>query len=327
MDTNAIRAQSEAAYNQWCVQWREHAKINSQYEMKPLSDLENTGVGKAILCVANGYSFEENIETIKKYQHNVDILACDKTMGNLIDHGIIPKYVMVCDANVNYEKYMKPWKDKLQDTILLSNVCGSVDWPANGNWKEKYFFINQDILESEKEFSAISGCKNFIVAGTNVSNAMVVMLTQCDNSRPANFFGYDKILLIGYDYSWRFGKKYYSFDENGGNKANYMRHQYIKTASGEFAYTSNNLAFSAQWFETYVKTFNLPVIQCTPHSVLTLKTGDLAEQMQYKYKPEDAENYRKTLASLKQVESIRHILTQQLNTIKKDHFRSFLSSV
>lgn len=181
MNDKMIRAQSEAAYKQWAPQWRKHTKENSIFEMKSIHELENHGVGRAVLCVANGYSFEENIETIKKYQHNVDIFACDKTMGHLLDNGITPKFVMMCDANVDYEKYMAPYKDKLQDIILIANICGNPEWTKNGNWKDKYFFINKDILGSEKEFSEMSGCTNFIPAGTNVSNAMVVMLTQSDN--------------------------------------------------------------------------------------------------------------------------------------------------
>lgn len=125
MNDKMIRAQSEAAYKQWAPQWRKHTKENSIFEMKSIHELENHGVGRAVLCVANGYSFEENIETIKKYQHNVDIFACDKTMGHLLDNGITPKFVMMCDANVDYEKYMAPYKDKLQDIILIANICGT----------------------------------------------------------------------------------------------------------------------------------------------------------------------------------------------------------
>jgi hypothetical protein len=328
MNEQMIREQSKAAYAQWAPQWRDHAAQNAVFFMKSLEDLQNTGVGKAVLCVANGYSFEENIETIKKHQHNVDIMACDKTLGHLIDNGIKPKYLIMCDANVDYERYMAKWKDQLQDTILLANVCGNPLWAKNGNWKDKYFFINKDILQSELEFSQISGCKNFIPAGTNVSNAMVVMLTQSDNGGRQNFFGYDKILLIGYDYSWRHGGKYYSFNKDGDNKASYMRHIYTNTTDGDFAYTSGNLHFSAQWFLTYVKAFNLPVVQCSGKSILHgLKVSNLDEQMTYRFKPEDSTKVKSALVErtrllkeLKKQESI-------IQTISQAHWQSFLCSV
>lgn len=327
MNDKMIRAQSEAAYKQWAPQWRKQAKDNSIHEMKSIHELENSGLGKAVLCVANGFSFEENIETIKRNQHNIDIFACDKTMGNLLDNGITPKFVMMCDANVDYEKYMKPWADKLQDITLIANVCGNPEWTTNGNWKDKYFFINKDILESEKEFSKISGCNNFIPAGTNVSNAMVVMLTQSDNHGRTNFFNYDKILLIGYDYSWRYGCKYYAFNDSGDGKHQYMRHMYLQTSDGDFAYTSGNLAFSAQWFEKYIRTFNLPVVQCTKKSILSLKIGNLEEQMQYRFKSEDAEKMIIAVNKIRFIEKAKIELQKLISDIEKEHFNSFLASV
>jgi hypothetical protein len=44
LDDNAIRKQSEAAYGQWCVQWREHAKIHAAMPQKSWEDFENIGV-------------------------------------------------------------------------------------------------------------------------------------------------------------------------------------------------------------------------------------------------------------------------------------------
>ncbi len=327
MNESMIRAQSTAAYKQWAPQWRDQAKAHAKYPMKSMLELENTGVGKAVLCVANGYSFEENLTTIQKHQGNVDILACDKTMGSLLDNGVIPKYVMVCDANVDFERYCEKWKEQLSDTVLLVNVCGNPKWAAE-KWKDVYFFINKDILGSEKEFAEISGCQNFIPAGTNVSNAMVVMLTQSDNSGRRNFFGYDKILLIGYDYSWRFGEKYYSFNKNGDDKDKYMRHMYTNTTDGSFAYTSGNLAFSAQWFETYVRSFNLPVINCTTKSILmNIKNTDLESQITYRFKTENSSILKETLLKLKQINNFKKQLETQIQGIQKEHWNSFMCSV
>lgn len=328
MNTEVIKAQSKAAYGQWAPQWREQAKAHAGFPMKNLLELENTGIGKAVLCVANGYTFEENISTILKYKDNVDILCCDKTLGHLLDHGIKPTYVVICDANVNYEKYMAKWKDQLSDTIALVNVCANPEWAKNGNWKDIYFFVNKDVIDSHLEFSELSGCKNFIPAGTNVSNAMVIMLTQSDNEGRKNFFGYDKILCIGYDYSWRFGGKYYAFDEDGGLKANYMRHIYLQTVDGDFAYTSGNLAFSAQWFEKYVTTFNLPIVICSKKTILFgLKNGNLEEQMQYRYKPEESVIVRACVSEYKDLLKRKKELEKHLTAIERDHWSHFLATV
>jgi hypothetical protein len=151
LTTEDITQQSLRAINQWGTLWRTHAKEHSKYEMRSLEELENVGIGKAVVCVANGYSLELEIETLKKYQGNVDILCCDKTLGHLLDNGITPTYCIVCDAKVSYEKYLEPWKDKLQNTILFQNVCGNPEWTNQGNWKDRYFFVNKDVLGSEKD--------------------------------------------------------------------------------------------------------------------------------------------------------------------------------
>ncbi len=328
MNEAQIRSQSKAALKQWGEQWKAQAKEHSVYNMKSLEDFEFSGVGKAVLCVANGFTFEENIEVIKAHKDQIDIFACDKTMGHLLDNGIVPKFVMMCDANVDYEKYMAKWKDQLKDTILIANACGNPLWAKNGNWKDKYFFLNKDILESEKIFAEISGCPNFIPAGTNVSNAMVIMLTQSDNSGRRNFFGYDKILCIGYDYSWRNGKSYYSFDETGGGKHNYMRHIYMTTTDGDFCYTSGNLQFSAEWFETYVKSFNLPVVICSGKSILhKLKISSLPEQISYEYKSKDSGKIQRAVKRHREL--LKQINSEELTikTIQGDHWNSFVCSV
>lgn len=329
MNADDIRRQSESAYGQWKEKWREHAAVAKQYApFHDLKDFTNHGVGRAALMVANGASFEDQIETIKKYKDNVDVFCCDKTLGHLIDNGIYPDYCFVCDAVVDYEKYMKPWEDKLQNTILFTNVCGNPEWFQNGTWNKKYFFVNQDVLKSEVEFSRISGCTNVIPAATNVSNAMVVFITQCTNEGRNNFFGYDKIILIGYDYSWESNGKYYAFDENGNGKHNYMRHIFCYNMRGKPAFTSGNLHFSSKWLQKYVVGFKLPVVQCSESTLLTLKwMGKLKEQITYRFKPQDKkyvhEHMKDRNFHLNKVSEIDSHLVK----IGREHQRSFYSSV
>jgi hypothetical protein len=312
MNHDQIVRQSRQAYNQWCVQWRENAVINSKYSMKSFEIFRNSGIGKSILLCANGYSLEENMEIIKANHKNVDIMACDKSLGHLISNGVRPKFVMVCDANVSYEKYLKPYEDQLSDTILIMNVCGNPLWAANGNWRDKYFYVNKDVLQNEIEFIKLSGCKNVITAGTNVSNMMVVVLNQSDNEVKQNLFAYDKVLLIGYDYSWRLDGKYYAYDEDGGGKKYYMRHIYGISESGKMIFSSNNLSSSASWLQLYVKAYKINAVQCCRHALHNFgKFGDLEQQMKYRHKPSDSV---KVNALIKE----RHSIEQKLNKIQND---------
>ena len=323
-----IQKQSERAYGQWAPQWRTHAKFHSKYKMKSMSDLENTGIGKAALCVGNGYSLEVEINNIKKYQDQVDIVCCDKSLKHLIANGIKPKYCLVADANVSYEKYLAPVKDQLQDTILIANVCSNPEWTEKGNWKDKYFFCVMDVLQTEKEWKALSGCPNVMAAGTNVSNSLVIFLTQCDNTGRKNFFAYDKILLIGFDYSWKPQLSYYAFDRSGDGKSNYMRHSYLTDLGRENCVTSNNLIFSAKWLEHYIHAFKLPVVQCTKHTIFaTQRMGVLSEQMQYSFRKEDSERIINLVSLRKMLHEKKQALEAQIQAIAKDHYYAFIASV
>lgn len=328
LTTEQIKSQSRTAIRQWGPQWREHSKYLSKYEMKSLKDFEGIGIGRPVLLIANGASFEREIETIKKYQGNVDIMVCDKALGSCLDNGIIPTYVIVCDANVSFERYMEKWKDQLSNTILFSNVCANPKWADYGNWKDRYFFVNKDSIQSEEEFSVLSGCKNFIAAGTNVSNCMVIFMTQCDNEKRINFFGYDKILLIGFDYSWEFDGNYYAFDHTGNGKRYYMRHIYGINIAGRPCYTSNNLVFSAEWLKQYITAFRLPVIQCSKHTLFPATyQGDLAEQMQYRYKAEDAGRYLDLKNKKDELSKRLARIEEEAKSMMKDHFFSLIRTV
>lgn len=326
-----IIRQSTSALNQWGNQWGEqalhHKTHHEKFVLQDLKDFENSGIGSACLLVANGYSYEKNIETIKKHQDNVDIFACDKTLGTLIDNGITPDYCIVCDANVSYEKYLEPWKDKLQNTVVFQNICANPKWVDNGNWKNKYFFVNQDVLKSEKKWMEISGCKNSIPAGTNVSNAMIVFVTQSNNDGRRNFFGYDKILLIGFDYSWTAQGKYYAFNKEANGKNNYMRHVYGKNMNGDLCFTSNNLSFSSQWGQTYINTFKLPVIQCSRDTIFRGKSiGVLEEQMSYNYKKEDSTKVREIVSKRQKLMETLKSIDLELRSIGTDHFMKMMQT-
>jgi len=320
-----IKKQSESAYNQWCNQWRDHANKHSAYEMKSLNDFENIGIGRSCILVANGASLEKDIDALK--EAHSDIMCCDKTLGTLLDHGIKPNYCFVADANVDYKKYLEPWRKQLGGTILFMNVCGNPRWTQE-SWADRYFLVNEDILKSEKEFSKISGCNNLIPAGTNVSNAMLVLLSRSDNTARKNFFGYDKYILTGYDYCWHPGGNYYAFSESGEGKHNYMRHAYGVDSEGQLCYSSNNLIFSAKWLEQYVSTFKLPVVQCSRGTLVPLtKQGVLKDHMKYNYKSEDKKIVKELQVDLAKLTDMTNQLQNKMKQISKDHFYSFLGSL
>ena len=327
LTSDQIKQQSKNAYKQWAELWRKNAEAHSKREMRDMSDFENVGIGRACVAVGNCYSLELEIETLKKHASNVDIICCDKTLGHLLDNGIKPTYCLVADAVVNADTYLKPWKDKLQDTIFFGNVCCNPVWAEIGNWKERYFFAVEDILGSEKEFMGISKCPNKIPAGTNVGNSLVVLLTRSDNGQRRNFFGYDKILLVGFDFSWRSDGKYYAFDDDAKGKGNYMRHIYARQINGQLCYTSNNLAFSAAWLQQYISAFRLPVILCSKDSVLAIKNvAALDEQMRYSFREDDSARARKMMAERRALIEKKRALEIELRSIGDAHWLQYIAT-
>lgn len=327
MTKDDIYRQSKAAYTQWKDVWSKHCVAHAGLTQKSFEDFRNTGIGKAAVLVANGYSFEENLETIKKYKDNVDIICCDKTLGHLLDNGIEPYICIVCDANVNYEKYMKPWEDKLQNTYLFNNVCGNPEWTKNGNWKDKYLYVNKDVLNSEKEFIALSGCKNVVTAGTNVSNMMVVLMVQADNEIKQNLFSYDRLILVGYDFSWKIDGKYYAFDKEANGKYYYMRHIYGLSLQGNLLYSSNNLSSSSSWLKIYVDAFKVPVAQCSRDSIQPLgQICELEKCIQYRHKTSDSVKVRSILEEKNKIELELKKLNNELNKTAREHYFSELAS-
>lgn len=320
ISNNEVFEQSKEAYNQWCDLWRKHAVRNSRNEMKPLSDFLAVGVGKACLCIANGHTFEEHIETIKKNQDYCDIFVVDKALKHCIDNDITPTYCLVADANVSYEKYLKPVKDKLENTYLFSNAHANPEWNEHGNWKGIYFFVDQDALGTEKEFSALTNCHNIIPAGTNVSNEIIVLLNQSNNKSLNNYFGYDKLLLIGYDYSW-YQDKYYAFDHLGGGKNNYQRNVFCYNLNSDFVYSSANLLFSARWLQQYIQIFKVNAVQCSKKSILNLnlQSEDLGAQMRYNFKADHAPKVQSMLKLNRELSERLKKLRDDIKSITHEH--------
>lgn len=320
MNKDEIIKQSKNVYKQWSKLWAKNATAHKDFPKKSFEDFRNSGIGRAALLVASGFSFEENLETIKKYAHNVDIICCDKTLGHLIDNGIYPKICITCDSNISYEKYLKPWEDKLSSIILFNNVCGNPEW-SKAKWKSTYLYVNKDVMGYEKEFIELSGCKNIVTAGTNVSNMMVVLLYQADNEVKQNLFCYDKLILIGFDYSWKQDGKYYAFDESGGGKFNYMRHVYGLSLEGNLIYSSNNLSGSGSWLNLYVKAFKVPVVQCGKDSLYNFgRIGDLETNLKYRHRPSDRERVRHLLNKKLTIEQELKKMNNELVAINRDHW-------
>ncbi len=274
-----VRRQSEGVFRQFGKQWQDNARVNAALPRDLSEHMRNIGLGRVAVLVAAGASLEDHIETLKKYRDRFDLYACDKAFGILAEHGIIADAVHIADANIPF-KWIESYLDKTENVRLISTAYANPEWTKA--WRgPRTFYVNADSIDSQRIFAPIMGAgTRMIAASSNISNAMVVFLTGCIDSVQENFAGYERMLLVGYDYSWRADGNYYAFN-NPSPKRNYMTHMSMLDINGDAVRSSENLLFSAKWLWSYLQAYSfLPVINCSGRGVLDIgRRGALAEEL------------------------------------------------
>lgn len=275
-----VKEQSTAVFGQFGESlWIPNAKVNSALPRRPSEELKACGVGKTLLFAVMGESTEANVELIKKNRAQYDLAVCDKLFGYFIDRGIKPDFVMISDASIPF-RWLERHVGATEGVKLIATPYANTAWTKA--WRgDKYFYVNMDAIQTEKHFIPMFPDSRVIPAASNVSNAMVVFFTGSTNQGAANWAGYERYLLMGYDYSWRPHEstkkwnpeavtgKYYAF-EDPSPKRFYMNHRTMLDIKGNIVHTSENLFFSAKWLYSYVTSFNLPVINCSGRGIMGL---------------------------------------------------------
>jgi len=293
-----VKKQSHTVFKQFGEsKWIPFANDNvNLVNQRSTEELRNCGLGKVLVSVAMGASLEDQIETLKKFRNRCDILCCDKAFGVLLDHGITPDFVMLCDCNIEY-RWVAPYIDKTAGIKLIATPYANTEWTKK--WKGPvYFYVNRDAIETEKVFLPIMGPQGIrtIPASSNVSNAQVVFMTGNDEFDQTNFSGYDKILLVGYDYSWTAEGNYYAFS-NPKPKRFYMAQHTLLDINRDIVLTSGNLLFSARWLTQFVNSWRLPIFNCSGRGLLAINKANLEDELST-VNPSATEQIRKSFNDL-----------------------------
>lgn len=285
--TNAeVIAQSKVVYNQFGESvWIPNAKKNVLLPHKDAKELISCGIGKVLVLVGMGSSLEDQVQWIEKYRDRCDVCVCDKGFGPLLDHGVKADYVFLCDANIPF-RYIEPYMDKTDGVNLIATPYANPEWTTP--WKgQRYFFVMRDAIESEQKFWSIFGKIRGVPAGSNVSNGMLTFFCGCDELNDKNWAGYEKYLLIGYDYSWPLKGNYYAW-MNPIQKRHYMTHRTILDMKMDPCFTSENLYFSAKWMVSYLSKFDIPVSNCGGRGLLMIGSQSNLEKELSRLKPKGA---------------------------------------
>lgn len=328
-----VRKQSEAVFSQFGERWMEFSQINSRLpNRRDPEELRNYGIGKFCVLAAMGESLEESIPILKKYRSKFDLITCDKGFPILMEAGIKPDFVQICDTNIPF-KWLEPWVEETKDIKLLATSYANIEWTHK--WKGPiYFYVNKDALDTQRKFLAILGNPQtekhaaiegdiqgnslppvrVIPAGSNVSNAMLIFMMGVDEKTQANWAGYEHYFLTGYDYSWRpSGKgitcktgKYYA-SEDPRPKRFYMSHRTMLDINQDIVHASQNLIFSAKWLYSYVTAYDLPATNCSKRGILDIpRMGDLENILpKLNPSPEATAKINKALKSAMQATILR----------------------
>lgn len=264
-----VEKQSINVFNQFGEsKWIPFAKENNKLPRKDPQEFRNVGIGKFLVAAAMGESLEDHIDIIKKYRDRFDLITCDKGFGTLLDNGIKADYVVLCDCNVPF-RFFENYVNETEGVKLICTPYANIEWTTK--WKgDKYFFVNRDAIRSELKFLDIMKDNIAItVASSNVSNSMVVFMTQSDEFLTQNFAGYEEYILTGYDYSWRPKGNYYAF-KNPIPKRHYMNHRTLHDVNFDIVFTSENLLFSVKWLYTYTTMHKMPIVNCSQRGILDI---------------------------------------------------------
>lgn len=257
LNNQEVLDQSNNAFNQWRELWDSHAAKHAEiHKKKPTShqELLYRGYGKTLLCVAMGPSLEDEIQTILANRNKYDIACVDKAFTYLVDHCIIPDYVFVADAKVDFTAWGKKYIDNTENVTLIASVTSNPEWAEN--WKGPvYYYVNKDNIKTEERYSKISGIREIIPAGSNVGNSIIIFMAQIAS--------YDNYLMIGYDFCWGDDDNYYAF--NHSNKRYAMKHHYMIDNRQRLVTTSGNLWFSCRWLQDFINAYhaNKVIINCS----------------------------------------------------------------
>lgn len=248
--------QSKRAYERWESIWHTNAEHNSKC-VKQLPRIENKEVGKKCVIFAYGPSFKENIEAFveNKLHYEYDVICIDKALKSCLEYGVIPKYCIVSDAQVNFEEYGSIEPHLCRNTSLFASVTANHKWAEHWvkNGGDVYFYVNKDNIRTHHIFSKyIPHTQSYLIpASSNVGNCAYVFATLV--------LGYKEILLAAYDYSYYLTGDYYGnqkkepVDTNLKMKKHNLYNHYTTIGiDNKLVQVSHNMQFSAKWLIDFI---------------------------------------------------------------------------
>lgn len=268
--------QSKRAFDRWCDIWHENAKKNSDIGYTD-SNKPIRGSQDVVIC-AFGPSLIDNIKSIveNKIDEVLDVVCIDKSLKTLLENDVVPNYCVVADAQVDFDKYGNIDPKLCRRIDLFCAVTANYKWAEywKNNGGNVHFYLNKDNIRTHKIFGKyFDGKKKHIIpASSNVGNSAYVFSSLV--------MGYQRILLAGYDYSYKLLGNYYGNNSKPKDtntkhdKHKCMNHNTLFDVKGDIVQASDNMVFSAKWLIGFINQMEKEkisvTINCTGAGILTI---------------------------------------------------------
>lgn len=203
--------------------------------------------GKAAIVVASGPSLNKQFGTLHFFRGSeVVLVCCDSAYKPLIDHEIVPDYVVAVDPKPQNKVFFQGTESRHGQSCLIAS---SVVHPAVLEaWKGPLVLFNPELDYSTDFWAALPylvGNFGSVAVGGSVLSAAVSIVV--------SGFMCDRVALVGADFCW-YGDSHHV----SGAIVPKFSDAVEVPCNGQMAYTSPPLLAYLQWFQ---QLFSAPFVR------------------------------------------------------------------
>ena len=217
-----------------------------------IKSLEKRFKGMPAVVVAPGPSLSKNIDVLVENRERFVVFAVSHVLKTLLARGITPDFVVNIDPQPIITNFFTGIDTQHIPGMLFAVSCEPKLWELPGN---KYYLTTNskheawlgDFVEPPVE----------VPTGGTVSHAAVLS---------ASFMGCTPILLMGHDLAFTGGLTYdkqTKADETPVSIEDNNDYIYVEGQDGEQVLTSFQFNEYREWFERFVETVDIDLINCT----------------------------------------------------------------
>lgn len=191
VDSNNVVENTFAAFSET---WNENYIRNLKFSNKdqPLNRLFNK-YSAPVIVASGGPSLMDSLEILSKYRENVILIAAGTTINSLLEHNIIPDYVISVDGGeINYKNF-----EIMTHPNIPIIYCPTQHYKIRGIFEKGYTFIHHYEQHFKRHYEKYSEKEVTIIqGGASVANAALNI---------AGLISTGPIALIGQDLSYTDG--------------------------------------------------------------------------------------------------------------------------